>query len=54
MALTSIADQKTPGRPIEITFAAETGLPSANQEILIFGHMVEAGAASGDATPYKS
>lgn len=52
MALTSIADQKTPGRPIEITFAAETGLPSANQEILIFGHMVEAGAASGNAVPY--
>lgn len=36
--LTSIPDQKTPGRPVEITFAAETGLPSALQELLLFGH----------------
>lgn len=42
MALTSIGDQKTPARPIEITFAPETGLPSADQEVLLMGH-----AASG-------
>lgn len=42
MALTSIGDQKTPGRPVEITFAAETGLPSDLQEVLLIGH-----AASG-------
>jgi len=42
MALTSIGQQKTPGRPIEITFAAETGLPSDSQEVLLIGH-----AASG-------
>lgn len=42
MALTSIGDQLTPGRPIEVTFAAETGTPSALQELLLLGH-----AASG-------
>lgn len=42
MALTNLPDQKTPGRPVEITFAAETGIPSANQEVCIIGH-----AASG-------
>lgn len=42
MALTSLPDQKTPARPVEITFAAETGLPSQNQEVLLIGH-----AASG-------
>lgn len=42
MALTSIGSQKTPARPVEITFAAETGLPSDNQELLLIGH-----AASG-------
>lgn len=42
MALTSIGDQKTPARPIEITFAPELGLPSADQEVLLLGH-----AASG-------
>lgn len=46
MALTSIADQKTPGRPIEITFAAETGLPSSNQELLLIGHAASSLAAS--------
>lgn len=38
----TIADQKTPGRPIEIEFEASTGLPSANQELLLIGR-----AASG-------
>lgn len=38
MGLTSIADQKTPGRPVEITFAPETGIPSANQTVVLLGH----------------
>lgn len=42
MALTSIGQQRTPGRPVEITFEAETGLPSDLQEVLLIGH-----AASG-------
>jgi phage tail sheath gpL-like len=42
MALTSIGTQRTPGRPIEITFEAEQGLPSDLQELLLIGH-----AASG-------
>lgn len=42
MALTSIQDQKTPGRPVEITFAPQTGLPSPNQTLVLLGH-----AASG-------
>lgn len=42
MALTSIGQQKTPGRPVEITFAGDTGLPSDAQEVLLIGH-----AASG-------
>ena len=49
MALTSIGDQLTPGRPIEITFAPELGLPSANQEVLLIGHK---DAASGSEAPY--
>jgi phage tail sheath gpL-like len=49
MALTDIADQKTPGRPVEVTLGAELGLPSANEEILLFGHMKESGAGSGTA-----
>lgn len=40
--LTSIGSQKTPGRPIEITFSPETGLPNEDQELLLLGH-----AASG-------
>lgn len=42
MALTSIGQQKTPGRPTEITFGAETGLPSDEQGLILIGH-----AASG-------
>lgn len=42
MALTSIGFQKTPGRPIEITFGAELGLPSPDQNLVLIGH-----AASG-------
>lgn len=47
MALTSIGSQKTPGRPIEITFAAETGLPSDSQEVLLIGHVDVSYPASG-------
>ncbi len=42
MAISSLPDQKTPARPVEVTFAADTGTPSANQEVLLIGH-----AASG-------
>lgn len=42
MALTTIGDQKTPGRPVQITFAPETGLPSADSTLVLLGH-----AASG-------
>lgn len=40
--LTDIGFQKTPGRPIEITFASQTGLPSPDQNLVLIGH-----AASG-------
>lgn len=59
MSLTSIGFQKTPGRPVEITFAAETGLPNPNQTINLIGHMGPTGGApvdgvaSGSATPYQ-
>lgn len=54
MALTSIGDQKTPGRPIEITFAADTGIPSANQELLLIGHSAPSGApGSGSVAAYE-
>jgi len=33
----TIGFQKTPGRPVEITFDAELGLPNDNQEMLLFG-----------------
>lgn len=49
MALTSIGTQLTPGRPIEITFAAQTGLPSDVQEVLLIGHK----GATGSATAYQ-
>lgn len=49
MALTSIGNQKTPGRPVEVTFAAETGLPSDSQELCLIGHK---DAASGSASAY--
>jgi phage tail sheath gpL-like len=42
MALTNIGSQKTPGRPVEITFDAETGLPADVMTVLCIGH-----AASG-------
>jgi phage tail sheath gpL-like len=42
MALTSIGFQKTPGRPAEITFAGQTGLPANAATLIVVGH-----AASG-------
>lgn len=58
MALTSIGFQKTPARPVEITFAAQGGLPNPNQTLGLIGHMGAtggapvSGVASGTATPY--
>lgn len=49
MSLTSIGPQKTPGRPVEITFAAETGIPSDAQEVVIIGHK---DAVSGSVAAY--
>lgn len=48
MSLTSLGDRKTPGRPIEIAYAPETGLPSNLQELMIIGHR-GSGAASGSS-----
>lgn len=36
--LTSLGDRKTPTRPVELTFAAELGLPSDLQELILIGH----------------
>lgn len=47
MAISSLPDQKTPARPVEITFAAETGTPSANQELCLIGHAATGFPASG-------
>lgn len=44
--VSNLPDQKTPARPVEITFAAETGTPSANQEVLLIGHAASGAAAS--------
>lgn len=46
MALTSITDRRTPSTPSEVEVGAETGLPSANQELLLFGHAGAGTAAS--------
>ncbi len=45
MTISNLPDQRTPARPVEITFAADTGTPSANQEVCLIGH-----AASGMAS----
>jgi phage tail sheath gpL-like len=52
MSLTNIANQKTPGRPVEITFSAELGTPSDSQELLLIGHAAS-GAGSGSAAAYQ-
>lgn len=52
MALTSIGDQLTPGRPIEVTFAADLGTPSDNQELMIVGRRASSGA-SGTVADYE-
>lgn len=59
MPLTSIGFQKTPARPTEITFGANTNLPNPNQTLGLIGHMgptggaAVSGVASGSATPYS-
>jgi phage tail sheath gpL-like len=59
MAVTSIGFQKTPARPTEITFAANTNLPDPNQTVGLIGHMgptggaAVSGVASGSAVPYS-
>lgn len=51
MALTSIGDARTPGRPIEVTFGADTGQPDANQELLLIGHAAPGGGTVAAYTP---
>jgi phage tail sheath gpL-like len=59
MALTSIGFQKTPARPVEVTFAANTNLPNPNQTLGLIGHMgptggaAVSGVASGSSVPYS-
>lgn len=36
--ISNLPDQKTPARPVEINFAAETGTPSGNQNLALIGH----------------
>lgn len=48
MNISSLPDQKTPGRPVELTFAGETGTPSANQEVCLIGHAASGMAASAE------
>jgi phage tail sheath gpL-like len=47
MSLTSIGNQLTPGRPIEITFASTLGLANPNQTLVLIGHESATGTASG-------
>lgn len=53
MALTSIGDARTPATPVEVTFAAGTGTPSANQEMLIFGRRAASGGTGTTYVPHK-
>lgn len=46
MSISNLPDQRTPARPVEITFAADTGTPSANQEVCLIGHADAAMPAS--------
>lgn len=48
MAISNLPDQKTPARPVEITFAGETGTPSANQEVCLIGHAASGMPASAE------
>jgi len=52
MALTGIASQKTPSVPVEIITEPETGLPSANQSVLIYGRAASTTAASSINSVY--
>lgn len=45
--ISNLPDQKTPARPVEITFAGETGTPSANQEVLLIGHAATGATGTG-------
>ncbi len=49
MAITGIGDARTPATPAEVTFAADTGQPNANQELLLFGREASGG---GTIDPY--
>lgn len=53
MAISTLPDQKTPARPVEINFAGETGTPSANQEVLLIGHAATGFPASGAYQVYQ-
>lgn len=53
MALTTIATQKTPARPTQVTLAAQGGLPNAVQSLVLIGAMgATGGAGSGSQLPY--
>jgi phage tail sheath gpL-like len=52
MAITSIGDARTPGRPVEITFGDIAAQPSAVQTVAIVGHAAS-GAASGTQPAYS-
>ncbi len=49
MALTGIGDARTPATPVEVTLAASTGQPDANQEVLLFARQA---SSPGTATNY--
>jgi phage tail sheath gpL-like len=51
MALTSIGDARTPGRPIETTFAADLGQPNADQPLVLIAHLSTTG---GTASAYAA
>lgn len=46
MSLTDIGFQKTPGRPVEISFAANLGEPSDLQELILIGHAATGGSVA--------
>lgn len=50
--LNDISDRLTPSTPIDLTFDADTGLPSDLQTVILIGHRA-AGASSGTAVNYQ-
>jgi phage tail sheath gpL-like len=50
MGLTTIGLQKTPGRPIQLTFAPNQGLPSNVQQLVLIGHMGASGSSSASGS----